>query len=647
VTVIFMCGIAGMVSQKPLQEDDQERLHCLSTLLRHRGPDGSGECAHEHALLTVRRLSIIDRQGGGQPLFNKDRSLVLVANAEIYNHIELRAGLVNRGHRFATGSDCEVILHLYEEHGPECLHHLRGMFAFALWDAARQRLFLARDRMGEKPLYLHEAAGKLSFASELKALLEAGCVPFELDAEAVNLFFHYNYVPEPWTPVKGVRKLAAGHYLLVDVPAWQITEKCYWRMEEAPPLEGNPADLIRAELDRIGKLVAQSEVPMGVALSGGLDSSLVALLVAKNRPEKLHAFTVGYEGTPNTDERADARALAEHGQLPWTSVELRTEDVVEQFSDLVYWRDDPIADYASSGYFAVMKLAREHGVSVMLQGHGGDELFWGYPWVRQAVTVNQEKEAYLRSRTRSHQWLRKAWRFFRPRTDASLFAQMQSTPPEQLIYQELSPDFARARATLPGIYAPDFQERLKSTIRVESLYSQEQPWPRIDVWLTRLICQTYLLENGIAQGDRLSMASGVELRLPLVDYRLVETVIGLRKSYPDHQLPPKAWLREAVSDLVPSWVMQRPKRGFQPPIEQWHRGLFQKYGELLQDGYLVQEGILKPGAAREFSQGTFPAGSVAPLCFKALVLEMWCRQFGTRSVQGSVPTRSVGTRVRG
>src|SRR5437868_670866 len=250
-----MCGIAGIITQAPITPADIACVRTANSRLIHRGPDGAGEFQDGHVMLAMRRLSIIDLEGGWQPLYNEDRTLALVANGEIYNFVELRERLETLGHRFNTNSDCETILHLYEEHGLEFVQHLRGMFAFALWDAKRRRLVLARDRMGEKPLYLYQANGRLFFASEIKALLAAGLVPFQLDPTAVNLYFHYQYVPEPMTPVKGVRKLDAACLLTVDVEPWKVEQHRYWRMEEAPPLEGDPAKLIREQLETVSEIV--------------------------------------------------------------------------------------------------------------------------------------------------------------------------------------------------------------------------------------------------------------------------------------------------------------------------------------------------------------------------------------------------------
>ena len=641
-----MCGISGIVSRDGLAPDDLERVAAMSRALIHRGPDDSGCFGASHVALASRRLSIIDLGGGRQPLYNEDRSLALVANGEIYNHAELRRQLEARGHRFKTGSDCEAILHAYAEYGPACVERLRGMFAFALWDDARRRLVLARDPLGEKPLYLYERDGRLLFASEMKALLRSGEVPFELDPEAVDLYFHYQYVPEPRTALKGVRKLDAARLLVIDVEPWRVEESCYWRMEDAPPLDGDAPALIREQLETVGALVTRADVPVGVALSGGLDSSVVAAVAARQRPGELHAFSVGYPGRPEgVDERDEARAFARHLDLPFHEVEVETQAVVEFFPELSYWRDDPVADYSGHGYYAVMHKAREHGVPVMLQGQGGDELFWGYPHLRRAALESVEKAAlhgggpgaplrYLKpaapaslSRESLSAWARdlggarSGWRRMR---------EHRASPAGRLLFYDLLPDFDAAAEGVGGLYAGPFAERLEEG-SASSLFTLPQPWPRVDVALTRLVCDTYLRANGVAQGDRLAMASSVELRLPLLDRQLVETVIGLRKARTDLRLPPKAWLRRAVEGLLPEWVLNRPKRGFAPPVGEWHRALFDAHGESLRGGYLVESGVLKPEAADMLASGPFPSGLTSPLSFKALVLEHWSRRMSAEA----------------
>jgi asparagine synthase (glutamine-hydrolysing) len=635
-----MCGISGIISREGVTSDDLARVASMSRALVHRGPDDSGTFGASHVALASRRLSIIDLSGGRQPLYNEDRTLALVANGEIYNHAELRRRLEARGHRFTTGSDCEAIIHAYAEFGPACVEHLRGMFAFALWDDARRRLLLARDPMGEKPLYLYEREGRLLFASEMKALLRSGEVPFELDPESVDLYFHYQYVPEPRTAVSGVRKLDAAHVLVVDVEPWRVEESCYWRMEDAPPLEGDAPALIREQLETVGELITRADVPVGVALSGGLDSSAVAALAARQRPGELHAFSVGYPGRPEgLDEREEARALAHYLRLPFHEVEVETKEVVEFFPELNYRRDDPVADYSGHAYYAVMRKAREQGVPVMLQGQGGDELFWGYPHLRRAALESFEKETL-------HGGLLAPLRYLSPAAPASLsraglsawardlggvrsgrrrMREHRASPAGRLVFYDLSPDFRAAAEGVGELYGEPFAEHL-SEGGASSLFTLELPWPRVDITLTRLVSDTYLRANGVAQGDRLAMASSVEMRLPLLDRRLVETVIGLRKTRTDVRLAPKAWLKSAVEGLLPEWVLRRPKRGFAPPVGEWHQALFAAHGESLRGGYLVQSGVLNQEGADLLSRGPFPEGLTSPLSFKALVLEQWCRR---------------------
>lgn len=633
-----MCGICGVISKEPLRELGPVRK--MQKALAHRGPNGQGEYSSQHIGLAMRRLSIIDVEGGDQPLYNEDCSLVLVANGEIYNFIELRGWLQSKGHRFHTGSDCETILHLYEEYGPRCVEYLRGMFAFALWDSRREELLVARDRMGEKPLYLYQTEEKLMFASELKSLLSTGEVPLELDPVAVDLYFHYQFVPEPRTPIAGVRKLPPACLLSLDVTDWDLRERRYWRFDEAPLLTGDPVVTIRDELETVGGLISRSDVPIGVALSGGIDSSAVAALLAKNSEKPVAAFSVGYKGRPANDERGEARQMAESLGMDFHDIELDEHDVIERFPELVGAWDDPIADMSGFCYHAISRLVHEQGIRVLVQGQGGDELFWGYPWVRRAMAASLRKTAL---------W-EKGWLALpnyvmsdlasgtSPMEDAEplpfgaakmgealkQFREDRRAPRGRLTFYDLHPDFEAARTSMKDLYTEDFRSLLDSRAPFAP-FTVSLPREHLTVDLTRLISQTYLLENGIVQGDRLSMANSVELRLPLVDYRLVEKIVGLRKNYPDHLQPPKTWLREAVRELLPESVVTRKKRPFEAPLQRWHSRLFDEYGHLLEDGYLVQSGVLRPQAARHLAEGHFPEGAGSTLAFKALVLELWCQ----------------------
>jgi asparagine synthase (glutamine-hydrolysing) len=639
-----MCGIAGLISRSGRAAEWTPNVLSMSCALRHRGPDSDGFYEADPLLLAVRRLAIIDLVGGSQPIFNEDRQIVVIANCEIYNFVELSESLEQSGHRFSTTSDAEVIVHLYEEYGPDCVHHLRGMFAFALWDARTSRLVLARDRMGEKPLYLFESEGYLLFASELKSILASGLVPFDLDVDAVNSYLHYSFVPEPRTPVKGVRKLPAGHILSVEVQPWHVREKHYWRMEDAPPLEGNPGALIRSELESIARIVTRADVPVGIALSGGLDSSAVAVLLARKSEHSLQCFSVGYPNHPSNDESTYAESLARELHLDFTRVELTTSDIVSSFAELTRRMDDPIADIAGPGYAALARIAAEAGVKVLIFGQGGDELFWGYPWVVDAVAQSERKGRVLRggSETSEYFRLRKPASWSRAaiskwvRSMAGLrsgwvaWHRDRTAQADQLVFYDLAPTFRYARRHSPALFRDSVPRSFNS--RPESLFTLPVADEMMDIAMTRLICDTYLMENGIAQADRLSMSFSVEPRMPLVDYRLVETVIGLRKVNKDHRLPPKAWLKTAVADLLPPSVLGRQKRGFQPPVREWLNAIFAQHGELLHEGYLAQCGLFDSDAVRRLAS---PARREKSLAYAMLVLESWARQMTSIARQAS------------
>lgn len=652
-----MCGIFGIIRRGGLLAEEHERLRRLARALVHRGPDGEG--FHESGAVGfgMRRLAIIDLEGGWQPLHNEDRSVSLVANGEIYNYLELRRALEGAGHRLATRGDCETIAHLYEDHGAACIDRLRGMFAFALHDRVRERVLIARDRIGEKPLFLVEREGYLAFASELVALVEAGVVPFEPDPEAIELYYHYGLVPEPRAAIRGVRKLAPGHLLELDLRSWRIDERAFWRMEDAPPLERDPAKAIREVLEEIGPIVIRADVPVGVALSGGIDSSAICTLAARSLGERITGFTIGYPGTAWQDERGMAQELADHLGFRLVTLELGVEQVVREFPLVCLRRDDPIADMSGSSYYAVMRLARENGVRVMLMGQGGDELFWGYPWCARAVAETERKARakkggtsvldYLSlqspplSYTGLLRWLRDCGGL---RSGLAMRREDRFGDPLEIHFQDRTPGFRDAERLLPAVAG----DRLVPAGRdlTAALFRGADLWERPDLAVTRLICQTYLLGNGIAQADRLSMAASVEGRLPLVDYRLIETVIGLRKAQRDDHEPPKLWLRNALRDIVPPFVFARRKRGFTPPWRSWTKAIFDRYGRDLPDGTLVARGLIARRAAEGLASGLGAGSTPKPLAWTTMVLEQWTRGMEAAAARAAAPLSLPSERPR-
>lgn len=644
-----MCGIFGIVDRHG-NSDDVQVLSALAECLVHRGPDNGGGLATDQVSIGMQRLAIIDQAGGMQPLWNERRTVALVANGEIYNFIELRRDLEKRGHRFATASDCEVIAHLYEDFGSDCLHHLRGMFAFALVDFEARRVLIARDRIGEKPLYLHETADRIVFASELQALVGAGVVPFVLNEVAVRDYFMWGYVPEPDSPVLGTRKLPAGSLLEICLDRWSVRERRWWSPDDVPELTGDPGELLSEALAEIGTLTIRSDVPVGVALSGGVDSSALASLACDHASGDIHTFTVGYEENHRHDESDLAADFASTLGTRHHRVMLETSQVAKEFPRMCTARDEPIHDLAGAGYLALVEAARTEGVPVLLFGQGADELFWGYPWTVDAVRANLRKEAMLAGVVGLRSYLRPsplprsytgliAWTQgcagFRSGLDA--WRRDRESPPGQAVFFDHLPEWSRTAGALQRAATAGFLDRVRD-VRPERQFTFSELPVRPDIMLTELLLSTYLLSNGINQADRLSMSQSVECRLPLVDYRLVEIVIGLRRRIQDWESPPKSWLREALGQLLPSSIFERPKRGFTPPWRTWSRAIFRDHAETLVDGILVQAGVLRPMTAAPNPFDTF--GRPAPLALQALILEMWAQ--GLRGIERSNRPARVG-----
>ncbi len=638
-----MCGIFGLVDRHALTQDDAATLAKLGECLRHRGPDGVGGIATEQVAIGMRRLAIIDTAGGMQPLWNEAKNIALVANGEIYNFIELHRQLALRGHHFASASDCEVIVHLYEEYGAGCLAYLRGMFAFALVDWGNRKILIARDRLGEKPLYLVEKNSRIAFASELQSLVGSGILPFVLDDVAVRDYFLWGFVPEPASPIAGARKLAAGHCLEISLDDWVVRERRWWSPDDAPDIHGDPREQVTEVLSEIGRLTVRSDVPVGVALSSGLDSNTLASLACEYATSKVHTFTVGYAGAGRYDESATAAADASRLGTEHHTVVIEDEWVVENFPRMCLARDEPISDISGPGYLAIALAARQAGVPVLLFGHGADELFWGYKWPVDAVRANLRKQAlltgdaglsaYLRLKTPPYSynggiiWALEAGGLI---SGLRAWKRDRSSPPGQMVFYDQPPYWRSAAKELRRVMTPDFIGR-SNAVRPEELFTFPELAERPDIAVADLLLRTYLLSNGINQIDRLSMAESVECRLPLIDYRLVETVVGLRRGIEDWRLPPKLWLREAMSGIVPKQVADRPKRGFTPPWRKWSAVIFREYDNALVGGVLEDMDILRP---RKSSLSRFDQfGRASTVAMPALMLEMWAR--GMRELEQS------------
>jgi asparagine synthase (glutamine-hydrolysing) len=638
-----MCGILGVFSGNAGRDD---RLMSAVNAMRHRGPDDNGVWFDESIVLGHTRLAILDLSPlGHQPMSDSSKNFWITFNGEIYNYLELRKELLALGHHFTSETDTEVILAAYAQWGSECLSRLRGMFAFGIWDRERQNLFLARDRTGEKPLYYYVKGKSLYFASELRSLLRLLPEKPQLNPTAIDAYLHYQYVPEPLTPLAGVMKLPPAHYLNLRQEDWQVSPQSYWSLENIAQIEGDPAVLIRQELDRVIELTLRSDVPVGVSLSGGIDSGAIASLAAPKYRDTLQAFSVGYPGRPAYDERHNAAKLAKGLGLPFFEIELGTETLVEFFPSLVAMGDEPVADIAAYAHYSVSRLAADHGVKVVLGGIGGDELFWGYAWCVDAVELSERKI----NRLRSGQLNVSSGNKRSSVTQSPLYQKALVSPkvppeirkvlrrllgdnhlnlqyPHQAVFYDQIPEFNRAVDYCAVIYTQKFNNSLIARSPYQFFDRELEDCSDVPSRICRLLFDTWLASNCLSLGDRLSMASSVETRLPFLDAQLIELVMGLRKATPDHALGYKAWLKLALKDVLPDEVLNRPKQGFQPPFKIWITSILNKYIDRLESGYLLELKVVDSYALAKMIDEYKESGKHVSFLYKLLTLEIWYQE---------------------
>jgi asparagine synthase (glutamine-hydrolysing) len=625
-----MCGLFGVVRFSGLSDGDSDAFKALSESLRHRGPDGTGLMESPTALLGMHRLSIMDVSHGWQPFWTESESIGVLGNGEIYNARELRAMLVDRGHRLATGSDIEVVPHLYEEFGEGAYAYLRGMFALVILDRQTSTLTLVRDRMGEKPLSYFISDEALYFASEQSPLVRSGLVPLDIDESVLPDYLLHGFVPEPRSLIRGIRKLPAGHFLEIDLETGDTRLAPYWNMLDAlsdePLTTAGLADSVRDAVEAC----CESDVPVGIALSGGLDSSLVAALAARVRPD-LQAFSIGYHGT-ETDESSLAQSLATSLGIPCHVTHLDSKEVGAHFSEICAARDEPISDIAGPALAAVSLAARQAGVPVLLTGMGGDELFWGYDWVRRmaafvdgqvnpggAGTASLDPRIPAASAAGIARWLDSRGGL-RAERDVKAYLQRwseQGRTPAPLY--EFQPGYGTINAAIRDLCS------IEGTFPSPEAYLTTGP-SQVPGDYTQLISATYLRVNGLAQLDRLSMHHSIEARTPLVDYRLVERVMSSRASSDGGvSQQGKADLRRVAESVLPADVINRPKRGFTPPVRTWIREIWSSNAQALMEGsILAASGLVKPDRLRaELARPIYRSGRVNQMALRLATLELW------------------------
>ena len=585
-----MCGICGLVAGEREGHPDLEAVARMSGRLVHRGPDDDGLFCEGPVALAARRLSIIDLAGGHQPIENEDGSCVVVQNGEIYNYRELKRELEGRGHRFATDCDTEVLVHGYEEWGDAFAERLRGMFAVALWDKRRRRLLLARDRFGIKPLYYRHVDGGLSFASELKAMLEQPGFSREIDPQAVSAYLAFNSIPAPLTIFKQARKLPPGHLL-----TWEGGEVALRRFARPGPtgeVRRGSAEELAAELREIlddsvrAHLVA--DVPVGVLLSGGVDSGGLAALASRHVDEPLRTFSIGFE-EEGFNELSRASLVAERYGTDHHELVLRP-NAVELLPKLVEAFDEPFGDSSALPTYLVSELAVSE-VKVALSGEGGDELFGGY--------YTYVADLLARRVGRLGALARPLAEALPSRTDrvgfdykAKRFARAAALPPLERHHgwKEIFSSQARAELAGPGASAWDpldlYRERYAETAGAAPLARMQD----VDLGI-------YLVDDLLVKTDRLSMAHSLELRVPFLDPKVAEFAFSLPTKLKVRGLGKKRLLRQALAPLLPREIVHGRKQGFSIPIAAWLRGPLQPFArEVLAPSAIARQGLLDPAA---------------------------------------------------
>jgi asparagine synthase (glutamine-hydrolysing) len=612
-----MCGICGLAGTHA----DAAVLERMAAAISHRGPDDSGFLVDDQAGFGFRRLSIIDVAGGHQPIFNEDESAAIILNGEIYNHHELRSGLVDRGHRFRTRSDVETVLHLWEEKKERCLDDMRGMFALAIWDRRDRSLFLARDRVGKKPLYYASLAnGGIVFGSEIKAILQHPDVRTEPNLEAIDHFLTLQYVPSPMTAFRGIDRVPPAHWLRWR--AGKIELGRYWRLEYEDKFRESEQELEEEMLRLLREAVAirlESEVPLGAFLSGGIDSSAVVAFAAQASAQPLKTFSIGFEPS-QFDESKYARMVAQrfgtdHHEL------VVTAGAPELIDDIVWHYDQPFGDSSAVPSFHVARITRPH-VTVVLNGDGGDESFAGY-------------DRYRISRFAS---------YFRLPMPVRLGAQTLARPAARFLGRGrriadvgVRDQFDAYYATLvhvhpsrkPALYTDDFRSHVGGQISPTLAQMRATPHGALLDSMLDTDANHYLPDDLLIKMDVATMAYSLEARSPFLDHKVMEFMARVPASLKLHGGQSKYLLKSGLRGILPDEVLDRPKMGFGVPLAAWLRGSLR---EMLVDTVLSESalarGYFKPASVRKMVDAHMAGSSdYQYILWDMLMLERWHRMF--------------------
>lgn len=598
--------------------------------IAHRGPDGTGIYLEGPAGLGHRRLAIIDLSTGDQPMANEDETVWIVFNGEIYNYQGLQQDLLARGHKFRSRSDTETIIHLYEEYGVDCVKHLRGMFAFALWDQKRQRLFIARDRTGIKPVYYCQTPGALYFASELKAILADPAVSREVNAPALRQFFSFYYLPGEETLFKSIRKLPPGHHLVVE--GGKVTIQRYWDLQFTQQRWGHSFEEVVAELHGLLRDTVRdhmiADVPVGVLLSGGVDSSAVLSFAVQGTEKKVKAFTVGFSDPQVVDERPYARLAAQRFGAEQHELSITAEDFWNFLPSYVWHMEEPVCEAPAVALYYVTKLAREH-VKVVLSGEGGDEAFAGYPNYPNMLRLDR-LQSTLGPLSRSAGAAVEMIGSFMGHERVQRYGYALGRPLAEHYFSRTSSPITLFNRTAGRLFTPEFLHASVSASPRGFMADLLRPVADVSL-LDRMLyadTKTWLPDDLLVKADKMTMANSIELRVPLLDHQVLEFAASLAPEHKVQGKETKRALKAAFAQVLPEEILTRKKAGFPVPFNGWMRGsLAARIQELLLTDRAATRGIFARHKIEKLLHDHNRTGAYPKEIFGLIVVELWHRQF--------------------
>jgi len=625
-----MCGICGKVEFDRGATVSGALIRAMLDNIRHRGPDDEGVYLSPQVGLGHARLSIIDLGSGHQPLCNEDGTIWIVFNGEIYNYQELRNRLLAKGHVFKTQTDTEVIVHLYEEFGPQCLEKLRGMFAFALWDQNQKSLFLARDRVGIKPLYYSLNRNNIVFASEIKAILADPSINRKLAPEIIDRFLTFLYLPGEETLLQDVGKLAPGHYLLLKDGKAEIRQ--YWDIQFCKPAE-RPS--LKDAEDELSNLLAETvelhmiaDVPVGVLLSGGVDSTAVLSCAAERTDKEISTFTVGFSDSGVADERPYARLAAETYGAKHYDMTITASDFADFLPKYVWHMEEPVCEPPAVALYYVSKLAREY-VKVLLSGEGGDEAFAGYDNYRSLVWLERLKQVWPAANRPASQGLSRANSWFHSARVAKYAPLVNATFPDYY-YSRTSTPYRYSGNGIGELYSADFLKLIDREYTIEpvrKLFAVVKDQAVLDQMLY-IDTKTWLTDDLLLKADKMTMANSLELRVPLLDHRLLEFAASLPPHYKLNGFALKYIWKKAMAKRVPDRILKRRKAGFPVPYAFWLRNnLRDQIRAILTDRKAVERGYFEKAAVERLVNANNDSGAHSKEVFSLVALELWHRAF--------------------